>query len=59
VIWRKGARSPKLSALLDILAGHAAVINAASRTDATRVKATPRKVAASAVRPMLKSRKAR
>ena len=28
VIWRKGARSPKLDALVEIVAGHAAAINA-------------------------------
>ncbi|MPZ37809.1 MAG: LysR family transcriptional regulator [Rhizobiales bacterium] len=44
MLWRKGARSPKLSALADILASHAAGINA-------REAPRTRKVAAAAAIP--------
>ncbi len=35
VLWRKGARSPKLDALVDILTSHAAIINARAAARAT------------------------
>jgi len=52
LIWRKGARSPKLSALMDILKSHAAEINAGPR-------AQPRKAAAASIKRIATSRKAR
>jgi DNA-binding transcriptional LysR family regulator len=55
VIWRKGARSPKLSALLDILSSHAATIGALP-ADGAPLK---RKLAAAPVRRIVRSRKAR
>jgi DNA-binding transcriptional LysR family regulator len=50
VLWRKGARSPKLSALVEILSAHAARINAAERAPPR-----PRKLAAAPVRRMVRS----
>jgi DNA-binding transcriptional LysR family regulator len=56
IIWRKGARSPKLDALVDIITGHAATINA--RPPAPSV-VRARKQAAAAVPPALRSRRLR
>jgi len=53
VIWRKGARSPKLSALLDVLASHAARINT---IDDARPR---RKVAAVPMPRMVRARRVR
>jgi DNA-binding transcriptional LysR family regulator len=38
IFWRKGARSPKLNALLDILSSHAATINAMRDNDSRRTR---------------------
>ena len=54
VIWRKGARSPKLDALVEIVTEHAAAINA--RRSPSSV-ARPRKQAAAAVAPARRSRR--
>jgi hypothetical protein len=56
VIWRKGARSPKLDALVEIVSGHAAAINA--RQAAPSV-ARPHRQAAAAVVPARRSRRLR
>jgi DNA-binding transcriptional LysR family regulator len=56
MLWRKGARSPKLSALVDIISSHAAIINA--RAEAPSV-ARVRKQAAAAVPSARRSRKLR
>lgn len=57
VVWRKGARSPKLTALLEVLADHAAVVNAATRANETQ---RPRKIAAAAApAERIRSRKLR
>lgn len=56
VIWRKGARSPKLDALVEIVTDHAAAVNARRTAPAlTR----PRKQAAAAVPRALRSRRLR
>jgi DNA-binding transcriptional LysR family regulator len=55
-IWRKGARSPKLDALVEIVSGHAAAINA--RQAAPSV-ARPHRQAAAAVVPARRSRRLR
>jgi len=52
IIWRKGARSPKLDALVDIITSHAATINARA---APRV----RKVAAATIPRATRSRRLR
>jgi DNA-binding transcriptional LysR family regulator len=56
VLWRKGARSPKLDALVEILVAHTATINARAATPTT---APSRKQAAAAARPAVRSRKPR
>jgi DNA-binding transcriptional LysR family regulator len=56
VIWRKGARSPKLDALVDIIASHAATINA--RQPAPGIVDVP-KQAAAAVPSARRSRRLR
>ena len=55
VIWRKGARSPKLDALVEIITSHAATINARSR--APSVVRARKQAAAAAVSPARRSRK--
>jgi DNA-binding transcriptional LysR family regulator len=52
VLWRKGARSPKLDALVEILVAHAATVNA-------RAAARGRKQAAATARSAVRSRKPR
>lgn len=53
ILWRKGARSPKLDALVDLISGHAATIKA--RPAAPSV-ARPRKQAAARTPPVLRAR---
>jgi DNA-binding transcriptional LysR family regulator len=55
-IWRKGARSPKLDALVEIVTEHAAAINA---RQAPSSAARPRKQAAAVVATARRSRKLR
>lgn len=47
ILWRKGARSPKLDVLVELIAGHAAIVNAKRAAPTT---ARPRKQAAAAAR---------
>jgi DNA-binding transcriptional LysR family regulator len=56
VIWRKGARSPKLDALLEIVTEHAAAVNARQVSPGV---ARPRKQAAVAMATARRSRKLR
>lgn len=53
MLWRKGARSPKLDALVELISGHAAAINAASKPSRTR------RIAAAPVKPIVRSRRVR
>jgi DNA-binding transcriptional LysR family regulator len=53
MLWRKGARSPKLDALVELISGHAAAINAASKPSRMR------KIAAAPVKPIVRSRRVR
>ena len=52
ILWRKGARSPKLDALVELIAGHAATTNSAQARKPPRA----RKIAAAPVKPMVRSR---
>jgi DNA-binding transcriptional LysR family regulator len=56
ILWRKGARSPKLDALVEIISDHAAVINA-RRTTPGAVR--PRKQAAATMPRARRSRRLR
>ena len=56
ILWRKGARSPKLDALVELISVHAATINA---HPAAQSVVRPRKQAAATVRPALRSRRLR
>ena len=56
ILWRKGARSPKLDALVELIAGHAATINARRATPAAM---RPRKQAAAAMPRARRSRRLR
>jgi DNA-binding transcriptional LysR family regulator len=55
ILWRKGARSPKLDALVELIAAHAATVNSAQASKTSRA----RKIAAAPVKPMVRSRKLR
>jgi len=56
ILWRKGARSPKLDALVELIAGHAATVNARRTAPAVL---RPRKPVAASVPPARRARRLR